>query len=69
MLSGAFPEGEAAAATGSVWPSVPSAGQGVAGVGGRCPEGLRDGTPGPAGGGQQGEATEGGPGCSLPGPR
>lgn len=47
-----FQEGEAAADARSVWPSVPSAGQGMAGVGRRCPEGLCDGTPGPAGGGQ-----------------
>lgn len=55
--------------TRSGWPSVPSAGQGVAGVGGGRPEGLCDGTPGPAGGGQSGAAAEGGPGCSLSCPR
>lgn len=47
-----FQEGEAEADTGSVWFSVPSAGQGVAGIGGRCSEGLCDGTPRPTGGGQ-----------------
>lgn len=46
-----FQEGKAVVDIGSIWP-VPSTGQGVAGVGGRCPEGLCDGTPGPLGGGQ-----------------
>lgn len=45
-------EGEAEVDTGSIWPSVPSAGQGVAGIGGRCSEGLCDGAPRPTGGGQ-----------------
>lgn len=46
-----FQEGTAVVDTGPIWP-VPSTGQGVAGVGGRRPEDLCDGAPGPPGGGQ-----------------
>lgn len=46
-----FQEGKTVFDTGPIWP-VPSTGQGVAGVGGRRPEDLCDGAPGPPGGGQ-----------------